>query len=68
MPQPSGFNFRILVVDDEPSILETSAAVLGTRGYEVRTAADGFQALAGTPPLITRFGDFGPAHAKYERV
>lgn|SRR6476659_6168177 len=46
MPQPSGFNFRILVVDDELSILKTSAAVLGTRGYEVRTAVDGFQALA----------------------
>jgi CheY-like chemotaxis protein len=46
MPRPRGFDFRILIVDDEPAILETSAAVLGTKGYEVRTAADGFQALA----------------------
>src|SRR5690348_11496792 len=41
-----GFNFRILVVDDEPSVLRTSALVLGAKGYEVRTAADGFAALA----------------------
>jgi len=46
MPQSSGFNFRILVVDDERAILDASAAVLGTRGYEVRTASDGFHALA----------------------
>ena len=46
MPKPRGFDFRILIVDDEPAILETSSAVLGTKGYEVRTAADGFQALA----------------------
>ena len=46
MPRPRGFSFRILIVDDEPSILETSAAVLGSRGYEVHTASDGFQALA----------------------
>lgn len=42
----SGFNYRILVVDDEPAILTTSAAILETRGYEVRTAVDGFTALA----------------------
>jgi len=46
MPRPRGFSFRILIVDDEPSIRETSAAVLGSRGYEVHTASDGFQALA----------------------
>ncbi len=42
---PNGFNFRVLVVDDEPSIRDISAALLGSRGYEVRTAADGFAAL-----------------------
>jgi CheY-like chemotaxis protein len=41
----TGFNYRILVVDDEPSILKVSALVLGTGGYEVRTASDGFAAL-----------------------
>jgi len=41
-----GFNYRILVVDDEPSILTISAEVLSRRGYEVRTASDGFEALA----------------------
>ena len=40
-----GFKYRILVVDDEPLIRETSALVLAEQGYEVRTAADGFQAL-----------------------
>ena len=53
---PDGFNFRILVVDDEPSILSTSSALLRTKGYEVRTAQDGFAALAelrrGLPDLI----------------
>ena len=43
---PNGFNYRILVVDDEPAILKTSAAILETKGYEVRTACDGFAALA----------------------
>ena len=40
-----GFKYRILVVDDEPLIRETSALVLAEQGYEVRTAADGFAAL-----------------------
>jgi CheY-like chemotaxis protein len=42
----SSFSFRILVVDDEPVVRETSAKVLATKGYEVRTAEDGFAALA----------------------
>jgi CheY-like chemotaxis protein len=42
----SGFDYRILVVDDEPAILQTSALVLEKRGYEVRTASNGFAALA----------------------
>lgn len=43
---PTGFDYRILVVDDEPSVLETSAQILRTRGYEVRSASGGFAALA----------------------
>jgi CheY-like chemotaxis protein len=39
------FDFRILVVDDEPLILETAALILRERGYEVLTASDGFEAL-----------------------
>jgi CheY-like chemotaxis protein len=39
------FNFRILVVDDEPLLLQTAAAILGEGGYEVHTASDGFEAL-----------------------
>lgn len=39
------FNFRILVVDDEPLVLKTAALVLANGGYEVHTSADGFEAL-----------------------
>jgi len=35
----------ILVVDDEPSIRETSAMILKMSGYEVLTAEDGLAAL-----------------------
>jgi CheY-like chemotaxis protein len=41
----SGFNYRVLVVDDESAVLETWALLLKERGFEVRTASDGFQAL-----------------------
>ena len=37
--------FRILLVDDEPSILATMAPLLRSRGYEVATAASGRGAL-----------------------
>ncbi|MHC5002507.1 MAG: response regulator [Planctomycetota bacterium] len=36
---------RILVVDDEPHILQVLALKLGEAGYEVQTAADGRRAL-----------------------
>ena len=42
----AGFNYRILVVDDDANVLQTSVMVLKNRGYEVRAAADGFAALA----------------------
>lgn len=41
----AGFKYRILVVDDDERILHTSQAVLESKGYEVRTARDGFAAL-----------------------
>jgi CheY-like chemotaxis protein len=44
-PLKMGFNYRILVVDDEPLIRETSKLILADQGYEVRTAGDGFAAL-----------------------
>jgi CheY-like chemotaxis protein len=43
--QQAGFKYRILVVDDEPLVRETSKLVLADQGYEVRTAGDGFEAL-----------------------
>lgn len=39
------FRFRILVVDDEPLIRETSRKILERGGYEVLMAADGLDAL-----------------------
>src|SRR6476660_8646554 len=39
------FRFRILLVDDEPSIRETARVILEGEGYEVLTAADGLEGL-----------------------
>jgi CheY-like chemotaxis protein len=39
------FSYRILVVDDEPSIRETAKPLLENVGYEVVTANDGLDAL-----------------------
>jgi CheY-like chemotaxis protein len=39
------FRYRILVVDDESSIRETTKPLLESQGYEVLTAADGLDAL-----------------------
>jgi two-component system response regulator MprA len=36
---------KVLIVDDDPSIREVLAIILGSHGYEVQTAADGRQAL-----------------------
>lgn len=44
---------RILVVDDEPDILETLEFSLGKRGFEIMTAIDGLEGLEKaktTPP------------------
>ena len=40
------FRIRILVVDDEPSVLEMMSTLLESRGFDVRTAHDGFAGLA----------------------
>lgn len=51
----SDFQTRVLVVDDEPIILETMTAILQGDGFVVRTAEDGFAALVTlrqTPPDI----------------
>jgi CheY-like chemotaxis protein len=41
----AGFNYRILAVDDDPSVLQTAVLILENKGYEVRAAQDGFAAL-----------------------
>jgi CheY-like chemotaxis protein len=49
------FKTRVLVVDDEPIILETQSTILEGEGFVVRTAEDGFAALVTlreTPPDI----------------
>jgi DNA-binding response OmpR family regulator len=45
-PSPSQETGSILVVDDEPQIRELLRNYLSTRGYQVRVASDGQQALA----------------------
>jgi DNA-binding response OmpR family regulator len=40
------FPYRLLVVDDEPSLRDLVQSLLSTEGYEVRVAKDGFAALA----------------------
>ncbi len=40
-----GFRCRVLIVDDEPLVLQTSAAIARSFGFAVRTAEDGFAAL-----------------------
>src|ERR1043165_8119186 len=37
--------FRLLVVDDDPSIREVMSAILAESGYQVLTAEDGMEAL-----------------------
>ena len=39
------FRCRVLVIDDEPVVLETTAAIVRSFGFSVRTAEDGFVAL-----------------------
>ena len=41
----SARKLRILVVDDEPDAIELAAVNLKAAGFEVRTAADGEEAL-----------------------
>lgn len=53
---PGRFNYRILLVDDEEELLQTTADVLTREGYVVQTARDGFEALAvlrgGQPEIL----------------
>jgi PAS domain S-box-containing protein len=44
--RPRGISRRVLVVDDNPDVVEMLAAVLRQRGHDVRTARDGREALA----------------------
>ena len=39
------FKCRVLIVDDEPLILETTSAIIRSFGFSVRAAPDGFAAL-----------------------
>jgi two-component system OmpR family response regulator len=45
MRRPDGGSVRVLVVDDEPSLTELLAMALRYEGWEIRTAADGTDAL-----------------------
>ena len=49
-------NEKILVVDDDPDILDAVSIILETQGYQVSTARDGIEGLAaikaGQPDLL----------------
>jgi CheY-like chemotaxis protein len=45
MDKDRHFRCRVLIVDDEPLVLETTAAIVRSFGFSVRTAEDGFVAL-----------------------
>lgn len=53
---PGKFNYRILLVDDDKELLQTTADVFKREGYFVETARDGFEALAvlrgGRPEIL----------------
>lgn len=50
------FKYRILLVDDDVELLQTTADALTGEGYSVQTARDGFEALAvlrgGQPEIV----------------
>ncbi len=41
----ASFPYRILIVDDHPSIREAGRLLLGGQGYDIITAGDGFEGL-----------------------
>jgi len=43
---PEASQRRLLIVDDEPGIVDVLKEVLGTRGYRIETAGNGAEALA----------------------
>jgi len=45
-PRVNRVTHQILVVDDEPSVLDTIGLILESEGYQVRTASNGVEALA----------------------
>jgi CheY-like chemotaxis protein len=45
---------KILVIDDEPSIVNLVTAYLKPEGYEVYTASDGPAGLKAAPPLARK--------------
>src|SRR3978361_2325143 len=45
LTRPDGSALRVLVVDDEPSICELLSMALRYEGWDVRTAADGAEAV-----------------------
>ena len=38
--------YKVLIVDDEPDIVETLSFMLQARNFDVVTASDGFEALS----------------------
>ena len=45
---------HVLVVEDDPDILSSLAEVIREEGFEVHTAANGYQALAHLESVVNR--------------
>jgi CheY-like chemotaxis protein len=63
---------KIMIVDDEPDILESIAALLESDGYEAVTAADGYECLktleGGVKPDLILMDYFMPGMTGRETV
>ena len=46
MPEEADMQAKVLVVDDDPDILEALTMILESQGYHVSTARDGIEGLA----------------------
>jgi PleD family two-component response regulator len=61
--QINPFPYRILVVDDDPSIREVARAILESQGYEVLTVADGLDGLRALMQVPSRCDHFRSEYA-----
>jgi CheY-like chemotaxis protein len=60
-----GFNYRILLVDDDANVREMSKLLLGSHGFDVQTAENGFEALVALRESLPDHHYFGLEDAEH---